>query len=53
MDAISFYKNVFRNIITSTCIRASKEVFLGIKDISRSQQFEIIFKKFTCERSIN
>ena len=38
-------KNLFRNIIVSTRARVSTDAFLGKKDISCIQQFEIIFKK--------
>ena len=34
-------------MITSTCIQASKEASLGVKEISCSQQFQIIFKNLT------
>ena len=52
MDGIIFCKNTFGNIITSMCLRASKEAFLGIKEISWSQQFKVILKNLTYERSV-
>ena len=52
MDCMIFLKNVFRNIIASTCIRASKNAFLGIKWIYWSEEFETILKNLTYERSV-
>ena len=37
-----FRKIVFRNILTSTCARVSKDTFLGKNEIFYSQQTEII-----------
>ena len=34
-------------------MRASRDVFLGMKEISCSQQFKIIFRKTTYERKIS
>ena len=36
MDGMSLCKNVFRNIIISTYIQASKDAFLDIEEISCS-----------------
>ena len=43
MDGMIFYKNVFGN---------TKRRFLGIKEISCTQQFKIILKKIAYERSV-